>query len=333
MNGKILCGLLFSLLIGGCGDSNTPTEKVLKEQFSNQFHGRLILDSIDIKETSVDGNKRTYAANGSLSTGDDWYTPVASLTDYVVVKKSWDKSKDIKFSATLNSLGSKDTGWQTRFSSLQMSETPKGKPIPNIETDGKYIIMDGAGFDDKINTIKDEYAKKKSKLNELNNDIVKVENNILAINKEIDEYWGKGEDGKTQSRYSVQRNLNKELEVFNKENAPYYFERRYNAEVFDPAMKARKEKLKNYRLSDFDDIRAEKRTALEKHKEEYSIEYNKIDEKIKAKMKALDDGLQELIAKKRGFIQQQSTISDEIRNLDYQYKSWLNFMEELKKIK
>ncbi|HHS1788571.1 TPA: DUF1202 family protein, partial [Salmonella enterica subsp. enterica serovar Virchow] len=53
----------------------------------------------------------------------------------------------------------------------------------------------------------------------------------------------------------------------------------------------------------------------------------------KAKMKVLDDGLQELIAKKRGLIQQQSTISDEIRNLDYQYKNWVNFMEELNKRK
>ncbi|EGG4642929.1 hypothetical protein HKL30_003563, partial [Salmonella enterica] len=122
-------------------------------------------------------------------------------------------------------------------------------------------------------------------------------------------------------------------ELFNKENAPYYFEKKYNTEVFDPAMKARREKLKNYRLSDFDDIRAEKRAALEKHKEEYSVKYNEIDEKIKAKMKVLDDGLQELIAKKRGFIQQQSTISDEIRNLDYQYKNWVNFMEELNKRK
>ncbi|EAO2461784.1 hypothetical protein E2V40_07110, partial [Salmonella enterica] len=67
--------------------------------------------------------------------------------------------------------------------------------------------------------------------------------------------------------------------------------------------------------------------------EEYSVKYNEINEKIKAKMKVLDDGLQELIAKKRGFIQQQSTISDEIRNLDYQYKNWVNFMEELNKRK
>lgn len=50
-------------------------------------------------------------------------------------------------------------------------------------------------------------------------------------------------------------------------------------------------------------------------------------------MKVLDDGLQELIAKKRGLIQQQSTISDEIHNLDYQYKNWVNFMEELNKRK
>ncbi|EBH5753072.1 hypothetical protein CP805_04280, partial [Salmonella enterica] len=68
-------------------------------------------------------------------------------------------------------------------------------------------------------------------------------------------------------------------------------------------------------------------------KEEYSVKYNEINEKIKAKMKALDDSLQELIAKKRGLIQQQSTISDEIRNLDYQYKNWVNFMEELNKRK
>ncbi|EAN7602826.1 hypothetical protein V7A27_003268, partial [Salmonella enterica subsp. enterica serovar Infantis] len=68
-------------------------------------------------------------------------------------------------------------------------------------------------------------------------------------------------------------------------------------------------------------------------KEEYSVKYNEINEKIKAKMKVLDDGLQELIAKKRGLIQQQSTISDEIRNLDYQYKNWVNFMEELNKRK
>ncbi len=50
-------------------------------------------------------------------------------------------------------------------------------------------------------------------------------------------------------------------------------------------------------------------------------------------MKVLDDGLQELIAKKRGLIQQQSTISDESpRNLDYQYKN-CKFMEELNKRK
>lgn len=77
-----------------------------------------------------------------------------------------------------------------------MLEILKGNLIFNVEIDGKYIIMDGVGFDDKINVIKDEYVRKKLKLNELNNDIVKVKINILVINKEIDEYWGKGEDGK-----------------------------------------------------------------------------------------------------------------------------------------
>ncbi|MGS8690862.1 DUF1202 family protein, partial [Salmonella enterica subsp. enterica serovar Infantis] len=82
------------------------------------------------------------------------------------------------------------------------------------------------------NAIKDEYARKKSNLNELNNHIAKVKTTIGVLHKEIDECWGKGDDGKTQSRYCVQRDVNKELDLFNKENAPDYFEKKYNAEVF-----------------------------------------------------------------------------------------------------
>ncbi|EAY5894514.1 DUF1202 family protein [Salmonella enterica] len=333
MNGKLLCGLLISLLVSGCGDNNTPPEKVLKEQFSNQFRGLLTLDSIDIKETSVNGNNRTYAAEGSLLTTYDLYSAITSLDDYIIVKKSWGKEGGIKFSSTLTSVGTKDTGWKMRYSSLQMSITPEGEPIRDIETNSKYIVVGESGFDSKIDKLKEEYTKKKSRLDELNKDRVKIEADLSSVDNKIEEYWGRNEDGKIQSRYFVQRDLNKELNNFNKENAPYYFEKKYNSEIFNPAMKARQEKLKNYKLSDFDDIRAEKRAALEKHKEEYSVEYNKIDEKIKARMKALDDGLQELIVKKRGLIQQKSVMADEIRNLNYQYENWLSFMEELKKIK
>lgn len=85
--------------------------------------------------------------------------------------------------------------------------------------------------------------------------------------------------------------MNKELEFFNKENVFYYFEKKYNVEVFDLVMKVCWEKLKNYRLSDFDDIRVEKCVVLEKYKEEYFVKYNEINEKIKVKMKVFDDGL------------------------------------------
>ncbi|MGS9140099.1 DUF1202 family protein, partial [Salmonella enterica subsp. enterica serovar Infantis] len=78
-------------------------------------------------------------------------------------------------------------------------------PSPTVETDGKYNIMDGARFDDKINAIKEEYARKKPKLNELNTDIAKVKTNVLGMNKDSDEWWGTGEDGTTQCRYGVER--------------------------------------------------------------------------------------------------------------------------------
>lgn len=333
MKGKLLCGLFISLLVSGCGDNNAPPEKVLKEQFSNQFHGLLTLDDIDIEETSVDGNKRTYSADGSLSSTSDLYKRVTQLDDYIVVKKTWNKGENIKFSSTLNTLGNKGTGWKMSFSAMQMSVTPDGNPIRDIDTNSKYIVIGSSGFDSKLNEIKTEFTKKKTKLDELNQDIIKIETGILSINTEIDEYWGKDKDGKTQSRYFVQRDLNKELDDFNKENAPYYFERKYNSEIFDPAMKARHEKLKDYNSTDFDDIRAEKRAALEKHKEEYLSEYNNIDEKIKTKMKALDDGLQDLIVKKRSLIQRQSVMADEIRNLNYQYENWQQFMKELQQNK
>lgn len=333
MNGKLLCGLLFSLLISGCSDSNTPTEKVLKEEFSNQFNGNLILNSINIEETSVDGNKRTYAANGLVSTSYDLYTPVASLDDYVVFKKSWDKSEKIKFSATLNSIGNKDTGWNTKFSSLQMSPSPKGNPIPDIEEYSKYINIDDKNFNDKIQSIKEEYSKKQSKIDELNNENKKIEANISAITNEISKYWGVGDDGEIQSRYSVRRELNKELELFNKERAPFYFKRKYDAEVYEPAIKARQEKLKSYKSSDFDDIRFERKTAIDNNDETYKIDYNKIDEKIKSEMKELDDGLEALKEKKRGLLDRQSEILNEISSLNYQYQNWLVFMEQLKKIK
>lgn len=333
MKGKILCALLVSLLVSGCGDNNTPPDNVLKEQFSNQFRGLLTLDSINVKETSVDGNKRTYSADGSLLSSYDLYTTVASLTDYVVVKKSWNKEKDIKFSSTLNSVGNKDTGWKTRFSSLQMSETPEGNPIQNIETDGKYIVMGGSGFDNKIDSIRKEYAEKKKTSDDLKKDRLKFEADILSVQTEIDIYWGRDEEGSPLNRYTVQRNLNKVRSDFDKANAPYFFERKYNQDIFEPAMKAREEKLRSYKMSDFDDIRAEKRAALQKHRDEYSAKSKEIDEQIKNKMKTLDDGLQILIAKKRGLEHQYTAISDEIRNLDYQYENWLQFMDNLQKSK
>lgn len=333
MKGKLLCGLLISLLVSGCGDSNTPPEKVLKEQFSNQFHGLLTLGDIDIKETSVDGNKRTYSADGSLSSACDLYKRVTQLDDYIVVKKTWDKEKNIKFSATLNTVGNKDTGWKMSFSAMQMSVTPDGNPIRDIDTNSKYIVIGGSGFDSKLDGLKTEFAKKKTKLDELNKEIVKIGTDILTVDAEVEAYWGKDENGKTLSRYYVQRDLNKEIDDFRKNNSPSIFSRKYDAEVFQPAMKERREKLGGYKNSDFDDIREESRQVLDKYKKEYEIKYKEIDDKIKAKMKSLDDGLQVLETKKRGLDQQHYEMKNQIDHLSYEYKNWQRFMEELQQSK
>ncbi|UGS43551.1 DUF1202 family protein [Pseudocitrobacter corydidari] len=333
MNGKIFCGVLFSFFLSGCGDNNTPTDEVLKEQVSKQYNGLLMLDKIEVKETSVNGNNRVYAADGTLLMTYDLYKTVASLDNHVVVKKSWDKGQDIKFSATINSVGTKDTGWSTRFSSLQMSVNPEGKPIRDIASNSKYIIAGSSGFDDKIKTIEKEFLGKKNKVDELNKKSEDITNDILKVSSEIDGYWGRSESGAIHSRYVTVREISKEKEEFNKIYAPYVFERKYNEEVFEPAMKARREKLNKYRPSDFDDIRAEKRKVLETYREEYSIKINALNDKISAKVKSLDEGFQALTAKKRSLEQQKFEISNEVRNINYQYENWLEFSDKLQKNK
>lgn len=333
MKGKLFCSLLIALLISGCGDDNTPSDKALKEQFSQQFHGLLTLDSIDVKETSVDGNKRTFAANGSLFSTNDLYSRVASLPEYMVVEKTWDKDKAIKFSATLNSVGSKDTGWSTRFSDLQMSIKPQGNPIRDLATSDKYLVLGEASFDAKLNQLKSEYADKKNKIEQLTQDKQKNEEALLAISKEIGDYWGIDAEGNKQDKFTVYKNLKQELLNYEKTDAPYYFEKKYNAEVFDPAMEARKQKLGKYSLSDFDDIRKEKRDAIAKHHEEYKAQSKIIKDRIDEKMKSLDDGLQLLITKKRSIEKQQSTLANEINHLSNEYENWLNFEETIKQKK
>ncbi len=62
------------------------------EQFGNQFHGRIILDSIDIKETSVD-EIEVYAADGLLSR-TIYIRQLPRPTIILLFQKSWDKGKE-----------------------------------------------------------------------------------------------------------------------------------------------------------------------------------------------------------------------------------------------
>lgn len=327
MLGLVVCSVL---LLNGCGDNTTPPESILKKNFEQQFRGQIKLDSITLTETSVEGNQRTYAVDGKLSSDFDLYTIIATLGDYTLVEKSWDKGKGVKFTATLESVGSKDSGWDMRFSALKMLSNPQGREIPDINTNEHYLVLGSSGFKDKLNKIDSFYKSQAKEIDALTKKVTKIESDILSVSDKIRTYWGVEENGRELTRTIFYNNLNKELRNFEKNNNPYQFEQKYHYEVFEPARKAREQKLKSYSQSDFDDLRAKRDEIVSKQKEEYNSKHKEIELKIESEMKKLDDGLALLKAQKQDLDKEREKLSSILNNIKYKYNSWVQEMERLR---
>lgn len=97
---------LFALISGySWAEVAQPSDNILKEQFSKQYHDILKLDSITLKNLDSTGNQATWSAEGDISSREDMYTGVGMAADYYFVEKTWTKDRPVKFSAMLTPKG------------------------------------------------------------------------------------------------------------------------------------------------------------------------------------------------------------------------------------
>ncbi|MFS6933756.1 hypothetical protein [Klebsiella oxytoca] len=120
------------------------------------------------------------------------------------------------------------------------------------------------------------------------------------------------------------------LDDFIKNNAPYYFERKYNNDIYNPAAKAREKKLVNYSQDDFDDFRAEREKVFKKHKNEYDEKYKNIENEIKSSMDKLDSGLDELKTQRQTLYKEREQLVSKLNNIKYQHKSMEDGLKKLR---
>lgn len=133
---------LFALISGySWAEVAQPSDNILKEQFSKQYHGILKLDSITLKNLDSTGNQATWSAEGDISSREDMYTGVGMAADYYFVEKTWTKDRPVKFSAMLTSKGTPASGWTVNYYSLQMAASDQGRAIDDIKTNDKYLIV------------------------------------------------------------------------------------------------------------------------------------------------------------------------------------------------
>ncbi|SUH01897.1 protein yggM [Salmonella enterica subsp. enterica] len=89
---------LFALISGySWAEVAQPSDNILKEQFSKQYHGILKLDSITLKNLDSRGNQATWSAEGDISSREDMYTGVGMAADYYFVEKPGPKIVPLNF--------------------------------------------------------------------------------------------------------------------------------------------------------------------------------------------------------------------------------------------
>lgn len=138
-----------------------PSDNILKEQFSKQYHGILKLDSITLKNLDSRGNQATWSAEGDISSREDMYTGVGMAADYYFVEKTWTKDRPVKFSAMLTSKGMPASGWTVSYYSLQMAASDQGRAIDDIKTNDKYLIVNSDDFNYRFGNIEAPGVRRK----------------------------------------------------------------------------------------------------------------------------------------------------------------------------
>ncbi|AAX66951.1 DUF1202 domain-containing protein [Salmonella enterica] len=230
---------LFALISGySWAEVAQPSDNILKEQFSKQYHGILKLDSITLKNLDSTGNQATWFAEGDISSREDMYTGVGMAADYYFVEKTWTKDRPVKFSAMLTSKGTPASGWTVNYYSLQMAASDQGRAIDDIKTNDKYLIVNSDDFNYRFGNIEASWRAQKASIPGLEEQLSALDKKIAVAKKEADAYWGKGADGKPLTRAEAFKKTLKERDDYVKANDSSVYAEKYEKEVYQPALDA-----------------------------------------------------------------------------------------------
>ncbi|AKE61749.1 DUF1202 family protein [Citrobacter farmeri] len=320
---------LFTLVSGCCwADVAQPTDQILKEQFSKQYHGVLKLNSVTLKNLDSTGNQATWSAEGDVSSSDDLYTGLGMAADYYFVERTWTKDNPVKFSAMLTSKGTPASGWTVNYYSFQAAASNEGRVISDIKTNDKYLVVNGDDFNYRFSQIEASYLAQKKSIASLEEQIKTLDKQIAAAKKAADAYWGKGPDGKNLNREEAFHQMFKTRDDFVKNNDSAAFADKYEKEVYQPAIDAcHKEGDKCYETP----IVQKRNFDIEEQRRQVFLKSQELSRKAQNDWIAFEKGQYPLSMAAATLGMQQTELHIKIDDINEGYDRWKKETDELRR--
>lgn len=220
-------------------DANTPTDDVVKQQFAEQTGGIMRLQNVTLKQLDARGNQATYMLEGDMAAAEDLYIRVGVAGDYFFYERVWTRGRPVKFSAMMTAVGTKDSGWQTEFFSLQMAAKRGGRTFKEIGGDeSKTLIVNDHKFMAQFAKIDASFAASKATMKTLQGQQDALKTEIAALEERINRSWGTDANGKPLDRSDVQQAMLEKMYEVDRQNDPLKFENHYYKTLYEPALAA-----------------------------------------------------------------------------------------------
>lgn len=173
------------IFLASCGDNNKPTHDILAKELDTIFYHTINLQTISLEKTNQSGNMITYNVSGKFEINETLYEPIVNLSsNLIAVTAAYKKGDLYPFTASLESMGNSDTGWNLKFSNIATKLQIKLNLLPNqiVNDSSQYVVVNTANFKQKMNDLKKELTNNLTKIPLLQEEI----ENLLAEEQELD---------------------------------------------------------------------------------------------------------------------------------------------------
>lgn len=228
----------------------------------------------------------------------------------------------------MTSVGTKDSGWQTEFFSLQMAAKRGGRTLKEIGGDeSKNLIVNDHKFMAQFAKINASFAASKATMKTLQGQQDALKTEIAALEEQINRSWGTDANGKTLDRSDVQQAMLEKMYEVDRQNDPLKFENHYYKTIYEPALAACQKKA----VCDAGPLRAERDAVLNEQKRNYYRQHKEMSENIKAVMAARDKKIAPLQKQKGELSAQLMALEIRYRDLARDEKYWQEGLEKMRR--